>query len=196
MSYRPITDVWILARPKVPYYGAYPSGFLQRARSLLGISSRDPLLHVCGGHARKYSLPEFGVAAGVGQEGFGRNDQTLDIDPACEPDFVCDVRGGDLPAYGVECGPVNNGAPVGWPAILADPPYTAEDSARYAVDAFPPANDLLRACLAAVRIGGRVGFLHYVWPQPPKTARSVACVGVIVGFNNRMRCYSVFERTT
>ena len=31
MSYRPITDVWILGRPKVRYYGAYPSGFLERA---------------------------------------------------------------------------------------------------------------------------------------------------------------------
>jgi hypothetical protein len=32
VSYRPITDVWILARPKVKYYGAYPNGFLERAR--------------------------------------------------------------------------------------------------------------------------------------------------------------------
>lgn len=37
MSYRPITDFWILARPKVKYYGAYPSGFLERARALVGV---------------------------------------------------------------------------------------------------------------------------------------------------------------
>lgn len=30
-SYRPICDLWILARPKVKYYGAYPNGFLERA---------------------------------------------------------------------------------------------------------------------------------------------------------------------
>lgn len=54
MSYRPITDVWILARPKVKYYGAYPNGFLERARALLGVSPFDPVLHVCGGSAREY----------------------------------------------------------------------------------------------------------------------------------------------
>ena len=35
MGYRPITDLWFLARPKVKYYGAYPNGFLERARALL-----------------------------------------------------------------------------------------------------------------------------------------------------------------
>jgi hypothetical protein len=37
--------------------------------------------------------------------------------------------------------------------------------------------------------------LHYVLPQPPRVGvRFVACIGVIVGYNNRMRCFSVFER--
>ena len=37
--------------------------------------------------------------------------------------------------------------------------------------------------------------LHYVLPQPPREGvRFVACVGVIVGYNNRMRVFSVFER--
>lgn len=191
MSYRPITDLWILARPKVPYYGAYPSGFLQRARALLGITHTDPLLHVCGGHARQYSLPEYGVAKGIAQEGFGLNDRTLDIDPDTLPDFVCDVRTQPLP----QCARINvEPTAYGWPAILADPPYTAEDSAKYTVDAIPEANALLRTCLAAVRVGGRVGMLHYVWPSPPASAKAIACVGVIAGYNNRMRCYSVFER--
>ena len=46
MSYRPITDVWILARSKVPYYGAYPAGFLHRARTLLGVDAVGAVLHV------------------------------------------------------------------------------------------------------------------------------------------------------
>jgi hypothetical protein len=49
--------------------------------------------------------------------------------------------------------------------------------------------------LAAVRCGGRVGLLHYVLPQPPSIGvKFVACVGVITGYNNRMRVFSVFEK--
>jgi hypothetical protein len=181
MSYRPICDVWILARPKVKYYGAYPSGFLSRARELLGITIDDPMLHVCGGRARQYPF-----------RGFGPNDKTLEIDTGLEADFHHDVRE-PLPILGV----FNNSYYHYWPAILADPPYSEDDAARYAMGAgsYPNPNALLKNCLASVRVGGRVGFLHYIWPRPPKTARSVACIGVIVGFGNRMRCYSVFERT-
>ncbi len=83
----------------------------------------------------------------------------------------------------------------GWHAVLIDPPYTDADHAKYASrTAFPQANHLLRLGLDLVKPGGRVGVLHYVWPQPPKTARSIACIGVVCGFNNRMRCFSVFER--
>ena len=84
-----------------------------------------------------------------------------------------------------------------WPAILCDPPYTVADAEHYAVDAakMPTANGLLKNALAAVRVGGRVGMLHYVLPQPPREGvKFIACVGVIVGFNNRMRVFSVFER--
>ena len=59
----------------------------------------------------------------------------------------------------------------------------------------PSANALLKNALASVRVGGRVGMLHYVLPQPPREGvKFVACVSVIVGYNNRMRCFSVFER--
>lgn len=178
MSYRPITDVWILARPKVKYYGAYPNGFLERARALLGVTPYDAVLHVCGGRAREYPAKP---------RGFGPNDRTLDLDENLSPDFV-------QPA--TETLPLASpGAP--WWALIADPPYTEADAAQYApgVSAFPSANKILRNMLDAVRVGGRVGMLHYVLPQPPREGvRFVACVGVIVGFNNRMRVFSVFEK--
>ena len=83
-SYRPITDTWILARPKLKdgrkYYGAYPAGFLQRARDLIGCGPYDPVLHVCGGMARHYPYA-----------GFGRYDKTMDLAPSTEPDFCRDV---------------------------------------------------------------------------------------------------------
>jgi hypothetical protein len=170
-DYRPICDVWILARPKVKYYGAYPSGFLSRARELLGVTIDDAVLHVCGGMARQYPF-----------RGFGPNDKTLDVrGELLQPDIVHDVRD---PLSGC------------WPAVIADPPYTVADASEYGtIPLFPEPTALLKNCLSVTRIGGRVGFLHYILPRPPKTARFVACVGVIVGYGNRMRCYSVFERT-
>lgn len=176
MSYRPITDVWILARPKVKYYGAYPNGFLERARALLGVYPFDSVLHVCGGRAKDYPAKP---------RGFGPNDMTLDLDPAMGPDFL-QTATDPLPV-----------TPHGWKALIADPPYTEADAEKYAPGAvaFPSANTILRNMLAVVRQGGRVGMLHYVLPQPPRDGvRFVACVGVIVGFNNRVRVFSVFEK--
>lgn len=191
MSYRPICDMWILARPKIKYYGAYPSGFLSRARELLGVSVYDPVLHVCSGKVTDYPF-----------RGFGPNDVTVDLDPALEPDHVMDVRE-DLP-------PPPEGYDA-WPAILVDPPYSEADAEHYAEGKgnLPNPNKLLRLCLERVAVGGRVGMLHYVVPRPPKKlrvsltsgggelvetpVRFVACVGVFVGFSNRIRAYSVYE---
>lgn len=177
MNYRPITDIWILARPKVRYYGAYPNGFLERARALLGVGRTESVLHVCGGAAKQY--PAWARLC--------PSDFTLDLDERLEPDFLSDANGQLPPLY-------DDGT---WPAILCDPPYTRKDAERYAVhtDRMPAANALLKNALRSVRVGGRVGMLHYVLPQPPREGvKFVACVGVIAGFNNRMRVYSVFER--
>lgn len=224
MSYRPITDVWILARPKVKYYGAYPNGFLERARALLGVTPLDPVLHVCGGMARQYPAKP---------RGFGPLDKTLDLDAKLSPDYI-QAATDPLPWMRRQDEP--------WPALIADPPYTEDDAAHYdanqlsgaeraeiaakileplhnlkpgtpehaeaaalameqleeaakAVKDFPAANRILRNMLDRVRPGGRVGMLHYILPQPPREGvRFVACVGVIVGYNNRMRVFSVFEK--
>lgn len=173
MSYRPITDTWILARPKVKYYGAYPNGFLQRARALLGVGPNDPVLHVCGGRVKDYPN---GWA-------LGRRDFTLDADPAMHPDYMQDAAS-PLPQPGV------------WSAVLIDPPYTEADADHYAPgrEKLPKPNLLLKNAIDAVRPGGRVGMLHYIVPSPPKGVRFVALVSVWVGYNNRVRAFSVFER--
>lgn len=178
MSYRPICDVWLLARPKVKFYGAYPSGFLARARALLGVGPHDPVLHVCAGKVRDYPYG-----------GFGPLDRTLDLDPAVWPDFLHDARTGPYP----RCVDTPDGL---WPAVLADPPYTDEDADRYAPgrERRPLANWILRHSLGVVRVGGRVGILDYVWPMPPANAREIAVIAVGMGRNNRARWFVVFER--
>lgn len=197
MSYRPICDTWILARPKVKWYGAYPSGFLERGRALLGVMPQDAVLHVCGGRARDYPF-----------RGFGPNDVTLDADPNLKPDILADVndliplQGHRPTVWDADTGRVclaYGGRP--WPAILADPAYSVEDQANYDVGAelYPEPRKLLADCLRAVRPGGRVGFLHYIWPRPPAPSigfktRSVAVITVLMGFGNRGRLFSVYER--
>ncbi len=177
MSYRPITDTWILARSKVKYYGAYPAGFLGRARALLGVSDSDSVLHICAGMVRDYPY-----------KGFGVNDYTLDLDPDLEPDFLQDARD-PLPRN-----PISSDGD--WPAILIDRPYSEIDAAHYepGADKLPDLNDLLKRSLKAVPVGGKVGTLDYIWPHPGKLGKEVAVVGVGTGRNNRARWYCVFER--
>jgi hypothetical protein len=173
MGYRPITDVWLLARPKVKFYGAYPNGFLERARTLLGCSYDDPILHVCGGKARDYP-----------NHGFGLNDRTLDINPDLNPDICMDVTKGSIPKPN----------DYDWEAILIDPPYTERDASEYGKFPFPEPNALLKKCVDAIPIGRCVGMLHYVIPSVPSNCKEVALIGVIMGNNNRIRCFSIFRK--
>ena len=186
MSYRPITDIWILGRPKVKYYGAYPAGFLKRARALLGADHyQDAVLHVCGGKVREYKC---GPTCKEGcQHGLGVMDKTLDLDPACNPDFLQDAR---------EPLPVPSSVIPFWRAVLIDRPYTEPDAAHYVpgADNLPEINVLLRNALKVVDTGGKVGVLDYVWPMPPKNAKEVAVVAVGTGRNNRARWFTVFEK--
>ncbi len=177
MSYRPICDTWILARSKVKYYGAFPAGFLSRARNLLGVGITDSVLHVCGGMVRDYPFA-----------GFGKNDYTLDLDPDLQPDFLQDARDA-LP----RCPLTTDGL---WPAILIDRPYTEIDAAHYepGPNKLPDLNDLLKRSLQLVQLGGKVGTLDYVWPHPGKYGKEAAIVAVGTGRNNRARWYCVFER--
>lgn len=173
MSYRPITDLWLLTRCKykggVKRYGGYLGGFPERARALLGATIDEPVLHVCGGLARLYPY----------RGGFGPHDQTLDTDPAVEPDYL---RGLIEPL------------PTGFKAMLADPPYSEEDALHYGKAEYPNPHRLVASMLHSLPIGGRAGIIHYVIPRCPKGARFVACVGVGCGFGNRLRCYTVFEK--
>ena len=53
---------------------------------------------------------------------------------------------------------------------------------------------LVQNAMAVLPIGGRVGIIHYYPPKMPKNAMMVACIGVICGFNSRIRVYSVYEK--
>jgi hypothetical protein len=189
MSYRPITDMWFLARAKLKngkkYYGAYLGGFPERARALLGCKLSEPVLHVCGGCAKDYPY----------KRAFGPNDKTLDLDPSVQPDFQQDARD----AYPPPSPNLHNGNPMTWAGILMDPPYSEEDAKHYLTghgnEVYPAPSLLLKNAFNVLPVGGRVGIIHYIVPKAPSNSIFVACVGVVCGFNNRIRVYSVFEKT-
>lgn len=196
MSYRPICDTWILARSKTKYYGAYPAGFLHRATALLGVDVDAYVLHVCAGLVRNYPY-----------RGLGPNHKTLDLNPLTKPDYLQDARepfpeacfDGDHDKGCTRTGGLLHRA---WDAVLIDRPYTEDDADKYIPwglgqgrGVLPPVNLLLRHGIAVVPVGGRVGILDYLWPQPPKNAIEVAVIGVGTGRNSRARWFTVFERT-
>lgn len=181
----PIHDIWILARAKLrdgkKYYGAYPAGFPERARIVLGVGLQTPLLHVCGGMARYYAYPN----------GFGPFDKTLDLDPATEPDFLQDARA-PWPLF--DCGP---GVGVDdWRAVLIDPPYSDQDADKYRVGraVLPTPTELLHRAVEATRPGARIGILLYHWARPVVGLRQIGIYTVLTGCGNKARCFTVFER--
>ncbi len=193
-NYRPICDSWILARPKVKYYGAYPNGFLERARALLGVGWWDPVLHVCSGMVNKYP----------GKRGVGPADWTMDMDVGAAPrnaddssvwerHISGDVREGIPKQYS---GPLSVDDGSLWPALLADPPYTFEDADHYNCgrDVFPLPGPLVANMLTVVEPGGKVGILHYQFPRPPQGTILVAKISVSMGWGNTDRVFTVFER--
>lgn len=189
-KFRPITDIWILARCKYKdgskRYGGYLGGFPERARALLGCSINDPVLHVCGGLAKLYPY----------KRGFGPNDKTLDLDPDTNPDFLQDARE-PFPLCKSDDPHVRPCDRIPWAGILMDPPYSEQDALHYNVGSsvYPSPNLLLKNAFDVLPVGGRVGIIHYILPKAPKNSIFVACAGIICGFNNRIRVYGVFEKT-
>lgn len=179
MGFRPITDVWILARSKVKYFGAYPAGFLSRARDLLGTGIGDQVLHVCAGKVREYPY-----------RGFGEYDITMDLDSKLA-DIYGDARNRDDYQRAIEKHPQIQG-------VLADPPYTTDFAGKYAPGPlfFPTADEIVKHSIEILPVGGRVGILSLHWPRYPKTkARQIAVVAVYVGNGNLGRTFAVYERT-
>jgi hypothetical protein len=192
MSNRPITDTWFLARAKLrdgkKFYGAYPGGFLERARVLLGASINEPILHVCGGMARFYPYAR----------GFGPNDLTMDLDPKTEPDILQDAR--DEWPLGMGRFSDDGGVKLEtqFRAYLIDPPYSELDARHYldgnGEKSYPLPNLLIKRAFEVMEPGQKVGILHYMVPAEPKNGKIVAEIGIIVGTNNRIRTFTVIEK--
>ena len=192
MSFRPFTDSAILARSKVKYFGAYPAGFLQRARDMLAVTGDDQVLHVCSGRVWDYRCgPSCKGYTETHRHGLGPLDITMDLDAELQPDIIGDAgKVADYERAFTEHPQIQ--------AVLADPPYTREFAKEYrpGADRFITADQIVKCAIAVLPIGGRVGVLSLHWPRYPKSrARQIAVMAVYVGNGNLGRTFAVFEKT-
>lgn len=149
-----------------PVYGAFPRGFLPWAIRQLRVAPCE-VLHVCSGML---------TAAEVG------GGTRVDIRPEAHPDVVADGR--DLPFEDAS-----------FAAVLIDPPYSVQYARDLYGTEYPRPSHLLREAARVVHPCGRIGFVHYLVPNPPPGCRIVAVRGVTQGCGYRIRALTVYERT-
>jgi len=213
MSYRPITDCMILGRPKQKYHGHFPSGFLERARFLLGCTCPDEgLWHICSGKVKDYNKGDGFIKL----KGFNKkHDVCVDIDCDLKPDIVFDVRDlhkvkktkSDLIFPGREIKWEHNGnkqrsyiaLPETWDrpkAMLIDRPYDEANAEKYRCgpDMLPNIHKLTKDCLELVRPGGLVGTLDFTWPRPGSGYKELYVGSVGTGRANTARWFIVWSK--
>lgn len=148
------------------FYGEYPASYVNRIMSMFPDS--ESILHLFSG-SLNYTAK-------------GTN---FDINPDLKPDVVGDAH--NLSKYF----PQNE-----FDLIMADPPYTAEDSIHYGT----PMINRSKVISEAVKIlkpGGYIVWLDQVLPMYRKVdIELVGTIGVIRSTNHRFRVVSIFRKVT
>lgn len=147
------------------FYGAYPGNYLERVMSLFPDAKR--VMHLFSG-----SLPP--------------GDYTR-VDCSRPTDIQCDAHKlGLLP-----------GSPFNVPLfdlILADPPYSAEDAAKYGTPMIRR-KVVLQECAKVLQPGGFLVWLDQQVPMWRKVDfRCVGVIGLVTSAGHRVRVVSIFER--
>jgi hypothetical protein len=105
----------------------------------------------------------------------------VDIRAEALPDIVADGR--QLPL-----------ADASAKAVLIDPPYTEHYAQTLYGTDYPRPSHLLREAARVVRHGGRIGFVHYITPNPPDGCIYIKSFGLSTGFGYPMRAITIYER--
>lgn len=161
-----VVGTWIMGqdyRVSTGYYGGYPAGYLRRVKSLF--PDRKHALHLFSGKVDRTAFPG----------------DTVDLDSTLNPDFLDD-------AQTLENVPVDH-----YDLILADPPYSVEDSEHYA-PSMVKRNKVMSA-LSRAWPGTYVVWLDQVLPMYRKDVFSLeAVIGMVKSTNHRFRVMTVFRR--
>jgi hypothetical protein len=164
--------MWMIGqdyRNKTPYYGSYPPGFLDRVLALFPdvppIDEQRGKLTTL--HAFSGSLPE------------GPYVRCDLYQPAEIQDSVYNLNTGRDGSYSL---------------VLADPPYTADDAAKYGVE-MVNRGKATRVIAGVTEVGGHLVWLDTVWPMFTKQLwRTVGRIALVRSTNHRVRLISIFER--
>jgi SAM-dependent methyltransferase len=105
----------------------------------------------------------------------------VDLRPEARPDIIADGRALPLADASVA-------------AVLLDPPYSEHYARELYGTAYPRPAHLLAEAARVVRPGGRIGFVHYIVPNPPEGCHHVKTFGLSMGFGYPMRAVTLFER--
>lgn len=161
-----IVGTWIMGNAygvKSGYYGGYPAGYLKRIKALF--PDKSSALHVFSGRVDQSAWPG----------------DTVDLNPEMEPTYLDD-------AQSLESVPLQN-----YDIILADPPYSVEDSEHY-MPTMVKRNKVMRA-LSGVKSGTPVVWLDQVLPMYRKdTWKITGVIGMVKSTNHRFRVITIFER--
>ena len=124
----------------------------------------NQVLHVCSGGLRR-----------------GHGGVRVDIRPDATPDVVADGRA--LPFRD-----------AAFRAVLIDPPWSVEYARDLYGTAYPRPSHLLAEAARVCRPGGRIGFVHFLVPNPPAGASIVRVLGITQGCGYRIRALTIYER--
>lgn len=161
-----VVGTWIMGQNytvKSTFYGGYPHGYLARIKALF--PDKSTVLHLFSGKVALDVIPG----------------DTVDIHPNRLPTYLDD-------AQTLEKVPLEK-----YDLILADPPYSIEDSERYQTSMIK--RNKVMAALTRVGTGTFVVWLDQVLPMYRKVDwKIVAVIGMVKSTNHRFRVITIFEK--
>ena len=162
-----VVGTWIMGnnyRVKSKYYGGYPAGYLKRVKALF--PDKTNVLHLFSGKVDTEIMPG----------------TTVDLNPNMNPDILDD-------AQSLENVPVKE-----FDLILADPPYSIEDSEQYG-PTMVKRNKVMKALGKKAKGGTHVVWLDQVLPMYRKDEwKLVGIIGMVKSTNHRFRVVTIFKK--
>ena len=162
-----VVGTWIMGnnyRVKSKYYGGYPAGYLKRVKALF--PDKTNVLHLFSGKVDTEIMPG----------------TTVDLNPNMNPDILDD-------AQSLENVPVKE-----FDLILADPPYSIEDSEHYG-PTMVKRNKVMKALGKKAKGGTHVVWLDQVLPMYRKDEwKLVGIIGMGKSTNHRFRVVTIFKK--